>query len=64
MELLQEWDRQVLDSGAMVPRLKHLVPRPHPSNSPDGLVAPDEYLFVRYSPLHHFAISPLRYQVE
>ncbi|MCS7065173.1 MAG: phosphatase PAP2 family protein, partial [Fimbriimonadales bacterium] len=46
-----------LGSGATVQLLKHLVPRPRPSNLPDVLVAPDERIFARSFPSGHTATA-------
>jgi undecaprenyl-diphosphatase len=46
-----------LGSGAMVQLLKHLFPRPRPSNLPDVLVAPDERIFARSFPSGHTATA-------
>ncbi|MCS7191182.1 MAG: phosphatase PAP2 family protein [Fimbriimonadales bacterium] len=46
-----------LGSGATVQLLKHLVPRPRPSNLPNVLVAPDERIFARSFPSGHTATA-------
>jgi len=46
-----------LGSGATVQLLKHLFPRPRPSNLPDVLLAPDERIFARSFPSGHTATA-------
>jgi len=44
-------------SGATAQLLKHLFPRPRPSNLPDVLLAPDERIFARSFPSGHTATA-------
>ncbi len=46
-----------LGSGATVQILKHLFPRPRPSNLPDVLVAPDERIYANSFPSGHTATA-------
>jgi membrane-associated phospholipid phosphatase len=46
-----------LISGATAQLLKHLFPRPRPSNLPDVLLAPDERIFARSFPSGHTATA-------